>query len=276
MQLPIDKSYIVIGDVHGSIDELRLLLIQNGFKIDNRDLIDIDSSNKSVVLLGDYIDKASNKKLKETIKFIYKNYFHLNRDTQRFYLIRGNHEEMVYRYITNDPKLKITKKRLEDKRRYYNTAILLEKKSNLREKFLELYKESFIWLKYSYSREFSVSLTHAPCKERYLTKDDKTSHRNMVKSASRSKNRGIKLDTLLSYLHKEARDNQHYHIFAHLSQPNIRQFKNKICIDTSAIYGDNLSCAIIQKDNITFNCVPFQNRQKPAKQEYNILFDFLR
>ena len=96
----------------------------------------------------------------------------------------------------------------------------------------------------------------------------------MIKSASRSKNVGIKLDKLLFYTHAEAKDNHHYHIFGHLSQPNIRQYKNRICIDTSAIYGDALSCAIIKKDNLSFDSVAFLGEQKPASQIYNILFDF--
>ena len=272
MYLSNRYSYIVIGDVHGCIDELKLLLITNGFKIDKNGLI-TNLSNKSIILLGDFIDKANEEKLTETIEFIYRNYHYLNdRYNQRLYLIRGNHEEMVYRYITN--RIELNSKTLENKRKYYNTSYLLEKNSSLKDKFLELYKNSYIWLKYSYGIEFSVSMTHAPCMEKYLTQDTKVAHANMVKSASRSENRGVSLDRLLSYLIDEAKDNNHYHIFGHLSQPNIRRYKNKICIDTSAIYGNSLSCAIIRKDKISYSSVPFLNMQKPATQKYNILFNF--
>ncbi len=271
MYLSNKYSYVVIGDVHGSIDELKLLLITNGFKIDKNELIH-NLSNKSIILLGDFIDKANEEKLTQTIEFLYKNYYHLNRDSQRLYLIRGNHEEMIYRYITND--IKLDARAIEKKRKYYNTSYLLEKNHNLKNKFLDLYKNSYIWLKYSYGTDFSVSMTHAPCMEKYLTKDTKIAHKNMVKSASRSKNRGVSLDRLLSYLIDEAKDNNHYHIFGHLSQPNIRKYKNKICIDTSAIYGNSLSCAIIEKDKIRYSSVPFLNMQNPATQEYNILFNF--
>jgi hypothetical protein len=274
MNISTKNEYIVVGDVHGCIDELKLLLIQNGFIINSDNFIDSRVSNKSIILLGDFIDKANDIKLIETIEFIYKNYYHLNKTSERFYLILGNHEEMVYRYITNNPTLEITPKRVEEKRKYYNTVFLLERNKKLRDKFIELYHNSYIWLKYNYSKEFSISLTHAPCEERYLTKDDEISKKKMVKSISRSKNRGVKLDILLSYLLKEAKDNRNYHIFGHLSQPNIRQYKNKICIDTSAIYGNSLSCAIIQKDRLRFNSVKFQNRQKSTTQNYNLLFDF--
>jgi hypothetical protein len=211
--------------------------------------------------------------LEETINFIYKNYYHLNKNSQKFYLIRGNHEEKVFYYLQK-LETELTPQELLEKRKYYNTAYLLERDNRLKGRFLELYRDSYIWLKYNYSREFSITFTHAPCEERYLAKDDKISHKKMVKSASRSKNRGLKLDTLLSYLIDEAEDSRDYHIFGHLSQPNIRVFKNKICIDTGAIYGNSLSCAIIKDDKILFDSVAFQNRQKSATQEYNILFDF--
>jgi predicted MPP superfamily phosphohydrolase len=261
MLIPTTNDYIIIGDIHGCIDEFKELLKQNGFKIDSRGIINTPI-NKSIVLLGDFIDRASKDKIIDTINFIHKNYYILNQKEQRFYIIRGNHEERVYQYITKDPTLKITPKILE------------EQDSKLKEKFLKLYQDSFVWLKYNYSEDFSISLTHAPCKERYLTKDDKISHANMIKSKSRSQNPNISLDNLIPYIHKEAKNNRHYHIFGHLSQPNIRIFKNKICIDTSAIYGNYLSCAIIEKDRLRFDSIPFLNKQKPATQKYNLLFDF--
>ncbi len=276
MILPLNYEYIVIGDVHGCIDELKTLLEKQGFRTNQENLLQITPQNedKSIILLGDFVDKASDKKLTETIEFIYNNYKHLNQERQRLYLVRGNHEEMVYRYITHDPSLEITPKTIANKEKYYNTVALLEKEPRLKKLFLELYKACSVWYKYIYQEHFSVTLTHAPCPEKYLTKEDSTSQKKMVKCASRSKNPTMPLDKLLPYTHEEAKDNQHYHIFGHLSQPNIRQYKNKICIDTSAIYGDSLSCAIINKDSLTFDSTPFEFKQKQAHQSYNLLFDF--
>ncbi len=276
MILPSNYEYIVIGDVHGCIDELKTLLAKQGFKTNHKNLLQITpkNQNKSIILLGDFVDKASDEKITQTIEFIYNNYKHLNQDRKRFYLIRGNHEEMVYSYITNDPTLVITPKSIRNKEKYYNTVALLEKEPKLRKLFLELYKECSVWYKYIYKEHFSVTLTHAPCPQEHLAKDDTTSHKKMVKCASRSKNPTMPLDELISYTHKEAKDNQHYHIFGHLSQPNIRKYKNKICIDTSAIYGNTLSCAIIKKDRLTFDSTPFEFKQKKGEQSYNLLFDF--
>jgi predicted phosphodiesterase len=274
--LPHNHQYIVIGDVHGCIDELKTLLEKQGFYTNKENLLQITPENKhkSIVLLGDFIDKASEEKLTETIEFIYKNYIHLNQKQKRFYLVLGNHEDMVYRYITKDPTIKVTPKSIKNKALYYNTVALLEKNSKLKELFIELYNFCDPYLVYKKDDDFSATLTHAPCEEKYLAKNDETSIKKMVKCTSRSKNPNMPLDELLPYIWKEAKDNQHYHIFGHLSQPNIRQYKNKICIDTSAIYGNELSCAIIEDKNIKFDAVPFENRQKKGELSYNLLFDF--
>ena len=276
MILPSNYEYIVIGDVHGCIDELKTLLAKQGFRTNQENLLQITSENqnKSIILLGDFVDKASDEKLRETIEFIYNNYKHLNQERQRFYLVRGNHENMVYRYITNDTSIIVTPKTIANKEKYYNSVALLEKEPRLKELFLELYKECLVWYKYIYQEHFSVTLTHAPCEEKYLAKEDSISQKKMVKCLSRSKNPTMPLDELLPYTHEEAKDNQHYHIFGHLSQPNIRQYKNRICIDTSAIYGEMLSCVIIKKDTLSFDSTPFEFKQKKGDQTYNLLFDF--
>ncbi|MCK5853721.1 MAG: metallophosphoesterase [Sulfurovaceae bacterium] len=273
--LPCEDEYIAIGDVHGCVDELQELLRQNGFIIENDGLISTSSiKNRAIILLGDFVDKGSHKKIGETIEFIHKNYLHLNQERPCFYLIMGNHEIMVERFILEDKNLEITPKRLIEKEKYYNTVDLLDNNDELKEKFLEIYSWCYPWLKYSYSKDFSVTFTHAPCEEQYLAKENMNSYKKMMKSASRSRNIGVKLDKLLDYTKREAKDNSHYHIFGHLSQPNIRQYKNRICIDTSAIYGDTLSCAIIKKDKLSFDSVAFLGEQKPASQIYNLLFDF--
>jgi len=276
MLLSNEYEYIIIGDVHGCIDELKSLLLGQGFTVDQNNLIKItpDNEHKSIILLGDFIDKASHLKLTETIKFLYHNFKHLNTQRQRLYLIIGNHENMVYKYIMNDSNLIINAKTIENKKKYYNTVALLEENSYLKKLFLELYSFSKVWYKYQYDDTFSATFTHAPCPEKYLTKETKEATRKMIKCVSRSKNPKQPLDKLLSYTHEEAQNTQHYHIFGHLSQPNIRQYKNKICIDTSAIYGNTLSCAIIYKYSLSFDSVPFENKQKQGVQAYNKLFDF--
>jgi hypothetical protein len=276
MILPNENEYIIVGDVHGCIDELKMLLQQQGFLEDEKALLKITPENdhKSIILLGDFIDKASEEKLTETIEFVYHNYHHLNQERKRFYLVLGNHEEMVYRYIMNDPTLIVTPKTIQNKEKYYNTVALLEKNKKLKQYFLELYEACDVWCQYVYNDTFSITFTHAPCPEKYLRADTSEARKKMIKCVSRSKNPNIRLDDLIDYTHKEAQENHHYHIFGHLSQPNIRQYKNKICIDTSAIYGGTLSCAIVNRDRLSFDSVRFLNEQTASSQTENLLFDF--
>lgn len=276
MLLSSKYEYIIIGDIHGCIDELKSLLAQQGFFVDSEGLIEIRPTNehKSIILLGDFVDKGSDEKLSETLEFIHNNYAHLNKGRQRFYLIEGNHENMVYRYITNDSSIIVTAKSIVNKKKYYNTVALLEKTPYLKKIFLELYEVCETWLYYVYDENFSVTLTHAPCQEKYLRTETKEARQKMIKCISRSNNPKMPLDELLPYTHEEAKENKHYHIFGHLSQPSIRQFKNKICIDTSAIYGNTLTCAIVKKNQLDFDSVTFENKQKMGRQTYNTLFDF--
>ena len=276
MILSLNYEYIVIGDVHGCIDELKTLLAKHHFHGNEENLLEHNQNNqnRAIILLGDFIDKGNEEKLKETIEFLYKNYHYLNQKRKQLYLILGNHEEMVYRYITKDPTLEITPKSIRNKEKYYNTVALLEKDEPLKQLFIELYHVCKPWFYYNYSDDFSVTLTHAPCPEKYLRKEDKESRRKMIKCISRSKNPKMALDELIPYTHTEAKDNQHYHIFGHLSQPNIRQYKNKICIDTSAIYGGRLSCAIIKENHLRFDSVPFEQKQQSGRQNDSKLFNF--
>ena len=276
MLLPSKNEYIIIGDVHGCIDELKSLLQKQGFSLNDQNLLQTTPENehKSIILLGDFIDKGSSEKIQETIEFIHKNYQHLNSIRKRFYLIEGNHEDMVYRYITNDPTLVITPKTIANKEKYYNTVALLEKTPHLKKLFLELYDVSDVWYKYVHDENFSVTFTHAPSEEKYLTKNTVEARKKMIKCVSRSKNPLMPLDDLIPYIHQEAKDNEHYHVFGHLSQENIRQYKNKICIDTSAIYGADLSCVIVKGKQLSFDSVPFENKQEKGSQSYNKLFDF--
>jgi len=233
-----DFDWINIGDVHGCINSLKELLIRYGFKIENNKIIDTDETkNKGIILVGDIVDKSSEKDIKETIEFV-----HLNKKLlgERLQLIMGNHEEMVWKWITDHPRLEKTEKRLEEKEKYYNTVGILENSPYHKELFLELFSEMKGWYKQIGSDKKSFICTHAPCEVKYLEKMDGKSLHKQVVSTSRSKNKDLSLDELLPYLMEEAVKNHPIHIFGHLGQERMRTFKNKVCIDTGCVYGGNL------------------------------------
>jgi len=117
-----NNKYIIIGDLHECIDELKALLEKNRIKINNN-LIEC-SENEKIILVGDYIDKGS--KTSEIINFLYDNREH-------FILIRGNHEEFTYRHLnSNDEIIK----------EYYTAIHVLRNYSILKQKFKVLYQLS--------------------------------------------------------------------------------------------------------------------------------------
>lgn len=84
------KEYIVIGDIHGCLDEFKALLELNGFVIDQDDKVS-HSDGIGVVLVGDIIDKGYN--IKGVIDFVYKN-------IEFFKVVIGNHENFVNKVLS--------------------------------------------------------------------------------------------------------------------------------------------------------------------------------
>ena len=78
-----DRHYVVVGDIHGCLDELKELL----------DLVKFDPVNDVLVSVGDIIDRGP--KIKETVEFL--------QALPRFYSVMGNHEEKMLRLFRGTP-----------------------------------------------------------------------------------------------------------------------------------------------------------------------------
>ncbi len=237
--LPTKHEWITIGDVHGCYDEMTTLLKKYGFEIDEDGIIiDTEKTLKfGLIFAGDLVDKSSNEDIAKTIRFIHKN---MGLMGDRFQLIMGNHEEMVWKWITGHKDLEVTAERLEQKVKYYNTAILLEEDDELKEIFLEIFATMKGWVKMIGTDKRSFIVTHAPCEIKFLEKMDGKSLKKQYKCLSRSKNKELTNDQLTPYLKDEAVKNQPVHIFAHMGQSSVRTFKNKVCIDAGCVYGGKL------------------------------------
>ncbi|MEA3450878.1 MAG: metallophosphoesterase, partial [Bacteroidota bacterium] len=236
--LPTNYEWITIGDVHGCYSEMIQLLEKYGFEIKDGNITDTEKTTKfGLIFAGDLVDKSSNEDIAKTIIFIHNNMGVLG---DRLQLIMGNHEEMVWKWITKHKDLEITPKRIEEKARYYNTAILLEDDEILKEKFLEIFAKMKGWVKMIGTDKRSFIVTHAPCEIKFLEKMDGKSLKKQYKCLSRSKNKELTNDQLTPYLKEEAVKNQPIHIFAHMGQSSVRTFKNKVCIDAGCVYGGKL------------------------------------
>jgi predicted phosphodiesterase len=239
----LNKKYkwILIGDVHGCINDLKKLLALYGFSIINNKIKDKEESKKyGIVLLGDVIDKADDENLTETINFLFENKDIIG---ERLFLLEGNHERRVWQWLTNDKDLIVNERTIKQKEKYYNTSLLCERDNEIKDKFLFLFSKMIPFIE---NEKFIA--THAPVEKKYLGKADNISWLKQIKSESRSKNKDIHLDELMPYIIEEASDNDKLHIFGHLSQEDVRKYKNKICIDTGCVYGNKLTSVVVNKD----------------------------
>jgi len=229
------EDYIIIGDIHGCLNELKFLLIKHGFKIENN-IIYHENLDLKIVLVGDYVDKGY--AIKETIEFIHEN-------QNWFKIILGNHENFVYKYLIG--KINNAGDLIE---KYFNSILILQNDEELKNKFFDLVSISNEFLKND-----SFVVTHAPCKNKYLGKMDEYSlkkQRNIMYAKRIDFNSDEehieKIYEELSFIETESRHNQPYHVFGHIAVCSAEQVKNKINIDTGCAYGNKLMSVVINDD----------------------------
>lgn len=224
--LPHDHYYIIIGDVHESLDELQELITSHGFEvIDGKITRTAKSGNKKFLLIGDYIDKGKNTAA--TVEFLYE-----NRDY--FYFIKGNHENFVSKYLKGeirdvDPHL------LEN---FFDSIPVLAADEGLRGKFQELVDQSKDFYRFIGKENSSFFITHAPCYNRYIGKLDTISRRNQRRFATEF---GANIEEQLRFLEKESSPSYPYHVFGHVATREVIRLKNKIGIDTGCVSGGALT-----------------------------------
>lgn len=227
-------DYIIVGDIHGCIDEFKALICQCGVEIDQNNKIldnDDDSAIKRFVLIGDLIDKGYDTP--KVIDFVYD-----NRDW--FELVMGNHENYVFKYLNGKLKDKNTET-IKDK--FFQSADQIKQSKQTLDKFNELCKHAKDFL---ISRDFIA--THAPCEAKHLGKLDSKSKRSQrIFRYSRRRNFDTKkqhekaVEKELSFLQHEAVRNQPYHIFGHVAVKRAIRVKNKVGIDTGCVGGNKLT-----------------------------------
>jgi serine/threonine protein phosphatase 1 len=84
----MDKIF-AIGDIHGCFDKLQALM----------DKIDIDLETDTLVFIGDYIDRG--KHSFEVVQYL----IDLKKRSENVIFLKGNHEEMLEKYLSGLDKL---------------------------------------------------------------------------------------------------------------------------------------------------------------------------
>lgn len=197
----------------------------------------MQKKEKYIAICGDLIDKGY--AVREVIEFIYDN-------IEWFKMVKGNHENFVYRFLKND----ISSKDLPPQEvidTYFDSIKLFESDEDLKRKFFEICDSMKPFLIH---KDFIV--THAPCGEKYLGKLGSNSERNQ-RNAVYPKSQDFDnpqeyleaKNNFFSFLRDQASNSLPYHVFGHVSTKGVSTFKNKINVDSGAVSGGHLSSIVI-------------------------------
>jgi predicted kinase/calcineurin-like phosphoesterase family protein len=247
--LPANQECFVVGDLHEELDAFKQLLEKRGFIISDDLILPTQKTiDTMIVLVGDLIDKGN--RTAETIRFI-----HANKGIIR--MVKGNHENFVYKYLKGMlSDVNIPEGLIEN---HFTSIKILEKDEELRIQFFELVDESVEHFKQIGIWNNSLYITHAPCSNKYLGKID---------AVSLKEQRNFKLDRekdvqeQLRFVEKEAVGNHPFHLFGHVASAKGFRLKNKLGIDTGAVYGNKLTGASIFKGKVFLKSVSINSEMK--------------
>ncbi|MHA6533688.1 metallophosphoesterase [Paenibacillus sp. BAC0078] len=228
--LPQDQQYIIIGDVHECVDDLKGLLLDYGYRIEAGKLVVTDKLKQTrLILVGDWIDKG--KQTKDIVQFLYDNQEH-------FYFVLGNHENFVDKYIKGE----INGVDQELLHTYFDSTQVLMNDQELLGIFRHLVSISKPFVRYVGARGSSFYVTHAPCRNKYIGKLDSNSVRHQRNFRI---DREAPLEKQLAFLQEEAVKNHPYHVFGHVAAKQSFRIANKIHIDTGSVHGNLLTSVSI-------------------------------
>lgn len=218
-------TYAVIGDIHEHteplVDLVANLKAEFGPKI-------------QLILVGDYLDKGGRtKEAVETIRKLYED---------GAWIVCANHEA----YIANRLKGKIDPNAELESKYFASLKYLMENPEQAMD-FLEIYDNSYPFLKITSDYYKTVYITHAPCMDKYLGKVDGESQKKQRNLYYTQKTQP--LHEAVDFVYKEASFTNPYHIFGHASHASPKiMCKNKVFLDTGSVYGNALTAFVIKHD----------------------------
>jgi len=242
-----DATFAVIGDSHECVEELESLIAQ----------IQDKHPSAQIIHVGDYLDKGG-----DTEKMV--NFMHA-RHVCGDWIVQANHEAFLARRLLGeiDPNP-------EAEAEHFKALEVLQADSALAAKFLELWgasKPFLVLTDYINYGHLPVYVTHAPCSTKDLGKVSHDALRNQRNY--RVRNRGRDADSPMSkeldWFYKEAESIHPLHIFGHITHKVTarfgQKFKNKVFLDSGAVYGGGLTAVIVQGGRVQeFLTVPSRDR----------------
>lgn len=232
--LILEKShkYFIVGDVHSCIDELKKLLRDNKFLIDQDDII--TCTRYDLIFVGDLIDKG-NKNI-EMINFIHKNI-----SNPRIKFVLGNHESTTYSLLTDPNKIMDYDSKMINT--FFNTYLDIKNEPEIIKKFIEIYeimKPFYIFYGDKSSHAFYVN--HSPCSSSQLYKIDSKSIKKQVYQYFTNATE----NSLHFFIAYKNNFDVPYQVVGHV-QMNESYFtnNNKIFIDTGCVSGNKLTGVVL-------------------------------
>jgi predicted kinase len=235
----------IIGDVHEHVEALEALLEK--------------LSNTGIhVLVGDYIDKGNNttRAIDAARRFV----------NAGGIILHGNHESYAVKRIKGE----IKNPDLEMEAKYMDSLSVLLKDEKLAAELVDLFdNHSVPFLKIQGPDIRTVYVTHAPCENKYLGKMN-----SYALKAQRNLYGDRKDDYRKAYdfIFKEGVGNHPLHVFGHVAHCATKlEYRNKIFIDTGAVYGGHLSAFCYSGNRYWFESVKTEKKVAVHKD----LQDFL-
>ena len=207
----------IIGDIHEHVYALKALHVRL-------------PENAQIILVGDILDKG--KQTKEVIDYV------AEMVANGAIMVRGNHEAFVARRLRGEIE------EISNEDELFSSYCILKNDPLLAEKFLKLYDESlpFVCIK---THGKTVYVTHAPCYNKSLGKLDEKSQKFQRNFYFASRDNDSMVDEL-SFIFEQAKVSHPYHVFGHVAHSMKQvEIKNKVWLDTGAVYGGKLSAFII-------------------------------
>lgn len=251
LYLAKDESVAIIGDVHEHSLGANAIISKL-----------YDYKPKYTVWVGDYLDKGHNT------EFILR--FMLSRTIAGDIFVEGNHESYVARRLRGEiePNPEIEEK-------YITSLALLQEREDLRKIFFEIYDNFTVpFLKITAQDGRTVFVTHAPCQEVHLgklTAFARRAQRNLHRESKYKAKPGEVIDQRVDYefIFDEANPIHPLHVFGHIAHSSTRlNYKNKIFLDTGAVYGNKLTAFVYKNNNYEFVSVATE-RQDTTEQTLN-------
>lgn len=261
--LPDDKKYVIIGDIHGCLEEFIELLKKNGFEIDSDNKIS-HPQGYGVVLVGDIIDKGYD--IKGAVEFVYENIDFFN-------IVIGNHENFVYKVLSNTiRKADMPSQIVIDS--YFDSIEIFKADEELKNKFFKVFES----MKNFYVHKNFIA-THVSCDNKFLGKISTSALKagrdfRVPKVEEFEDNAAFMFffDERIKSIMKDANDFYPIHVFGHVETKEISRYKNKLNIDTACVAGGSLSSVIIDhRGSISSESVPAGSK---IKKEGVITFNF--